>query len=387
MISPELLQYVESALKSGSSEEDIRHALLGAGWRAEDIGAAFVTVRAAKDQGAQPLQQKPPQSAAQTPAERAMMSDEQSAMPKRSVLSEVAPRTQTPAQSPIQVVSQTKPEPQPKPTMSAEMAVMQMGRRSRRKFVSAIVAVVVVLLVSGGVLFAYTQHYWPFAAQAPQDVVINTPPPPPEAPDPLKVFGDAFASRDYKVTLSGKVSYVSQSTSSKTSLSAEFAPENFALYRNGVLAWLSEKKTGEVLMISSSTLYLVDNKAKTYSNIADPKVDPLLADMYRDIFKSASPIDGLLGIRQDENIHWTKGNENEWEAKITTRFFSVAPLDLSEPVWVKINLHTPDNLINTLSMKFAELEPWQDIVVTYEPVDNLDELVVLPKGYKETTLK
>lgn len=387
-MSQELLQYVEAALKGGSSEDEIRKVLLNAGWRAEDIGAAFVTVRAAKDLGAPPMSPVSPQPAAQMPVEKTMPAT-RPAEPKRSVLPEVAPRTQTPAQSPIQVISQTKPEPQAqiRPTMSAEMAVMQMGRRSRRKFTSAILVVVLVLLVSGGGIFAYTQHYWPFAAEVPQDLAGETPPPPPVIVDPLGLFADAFGKANYRVGFSGKVSYASNTTSSKTEFSMEFYPESFGLYRSGALVSVSEEKTGNVLMMVSSTLYVVDNKAKTYSNIDTANASSVVANLFRTIFTSASPIGALLKIHKDENVAWTKSGENEWHAKLAKNFLIFPVPDASRPIGIKIVLDPQSNLIATLSMRFDDAAPWQDVAITYETIDDIGGLLVFPKGYKETTLK
>jgi len=169
MVTKELLSYLENSLKGGYQEDDLRKALIGAGWNPQDVAEGFVAL---KTKAATPVAPaSAPQTASQSPAQSSSVS------PARSV--------QSPATT--QILTRLAPT-------RAAGTPFGAPPHSRRKLVTALI-VIVLLLLGGGGWFAYAQGYLAFlspdARYKPEELMAQLVP---------KTFDISSAS--YKVSFS-----------------------------------------------------------------------------------------------------------------------------------------------------------------------------------------
>ncbi len=398
MVAKELLDYIENTLKDGFPEEDIKRTLVDAGWRREDVIAAFVTVKGAKvppvvppvvPPSARPPEQKPvnyASSGAESP---------QSLLKERPSGSGAYSPSPAPFFSPktADVIFEKKPaEPQisssrvstelPLRKSLSDLAAAKHKSRTKGMVISIVVAVV--LLFGGGTLFAYMQGYWPFAAPAPQEIVNNVPPPPPEIADPIQAFRTAFGAQDYKVTLSGILAFEQKLKSGTSTLEVKFASDRFSAYQKGVPVFVADSKKS-IGMIDGH-LTLLAHQAKTYSLVDDPKASPAVAATIRGLFDKASPVYNLIAPSSSP-VLWEKDGELVWFAKFNATSSPVMPLPSgATSTEIRIVLDRESNLIQTISVRMSEADVWQDAQVTYEILPAVGDLLAIPPEYKQVKL-
>lgn len=161
MASKELIDYIKQTLGQGFPEEQIRKELLGAGWLLGDINEAFGSVKS------------PAQAQTQPPS--------QIRSPQTSVYPSNQPIQVNKSQPTASPISDTKRDPLSNPflsTPSTSQPVNQSSdttfsapKKSKLGLIIAIIAIVVIL--GGGVAYAYTQKLWFFAPSVSDEQLIG----------------------------------------------------------------------------------------------------------------------------------------------------------------------------------------------------------------------
>ncbi|MFA6354575.1 MAG: hypothetical protein WCX12_02750 [Candidatus Paceibacterota bacterium] len=159
MASKELIDYIKQTLSQGFPEEQIRKELLGAGWLLGDINEAFGSVKS-------PTQTQPPS---------------QIRSPQTSVYPSNQPIQVNKSQPTASPISDTKRDPLSSPflsTPSTNQPVNQFSntafntpKKSKLGLIIAIIAVV--LILGGGVAYAYTQKLWFFAPSVSDEQLVG----------------------------------------------------------------------------------------------------------------------------------------------------------------------------------------------------------------------
>src|SRR5882724_3393727 len=149
MVTKELITYLENSLKGGYGEEDLRKALITAGWNPQDVAEGFATLK-----GGAPLT-SPTQPPAQT-----------------------APKIQTAPSINPPILTRLAPT---QPLIMAKTATA----KPRRGWMMRVMIIVLLLILGGGGYVAYQRYF----KVPPPSVAVVTPPPqlPPPIPERIQL--------------------------------------------------------------------------------------------------------------------------------------------------------------------------------------------------------
>lgn len=203
--------------------------------------------------------------------------------------------------------------------------------------------------------------------------------------DPMKAFSAALSSANYKVSTSGKFENKKQEDSGTQTESLDLNNGFIYLQNSSILR--VEKPKDETNLQELETVIIKDNKGfilnaekKSYV-VVDPSEE--LGKWYLNAANASFPPLSLLEDSQKGAISWEKSGNNQWQ----TEWKWKTPFDPKGiPVKVKIFLHPTTYLIDTVSMKFEDSQPWQDATFRYEKVEDIENLLKIPPEYKEEKL-
>lgn len=199
---------------------------------------------------------------------------------------------------------------------------------------------------------------------------------------PLKQFISNFSNNSYKITNSGNPGNINLKFSiKKEDWSAVFLVKDKIYYTNNGNVFRLESTTVNGANINKNgTYFRVNYREKTYNRMDLAKQGKLINLTYDDNFL----LGRLLKEEQSKKLLWTSMGNNEW---VTDWKFEAKREPKSE--WItfkmKIFIDPNTNLVNTISLKVNDNDPWQDSFYKYEQISNIDELLTIPSDFKDTT--
>lgn len=144
------------------------------------------------------------------------------------------------------------------------------------------------------------------------------------------------------------------------------------LLPDGIYALLPEKKS-------------FANTTKPASSLGLPINDALI------YFKYSFPLFQLIEGRPDWQqpkepkliqSDWRQIGKLEWESETIFRFNEIETVT-RDPIQTKIIFSNNYETIETLSIKYPDEASWQTLNFAYESIDDLDNLLIIPKDYTE----
>ncbi len=79
---------------------------------------------------------------------------------------------------------------------------------------------------------------------------------------------------------------------------------------------------------------------------------------------------------------WRQTGKQEWESETIFRFNEIETVN-RDPISSKVVFSHNYETVESLSIKYSEEASWQTLNFTYENIDNLDNLLTIPKDYTE----
>lgn len=213
--------------------------------------------------------------------------------------------------------------------------------------------------------------------------------------NPMTLFRTALASVDVKVLSNGTIETkkltersaqsngTEESAVSLTSSSSLDLNNGVFYVQKGAVVRLdnTDRQQTENTFTKDSKFYIVNTGKKTYTVVHS---SDSVGQFYSGLFPATFPLLSLADDTQQGTVVWKNTSSNEWVANWKWK----SPLDsVDNPVQVKIILDPPTHLVTTLSMKFEDSQPWQDVTFAYEKIDTLDTLLIIPADYKEEPLE
>ncbi|MDD2822477.1 MAG: hypothetical protein PHQ59_00155 [Candidatus Daviesbacteria bacterium] len=211
-----------------------------------------------------------------------------------------------------------------------------------------------------------------------------TPSSPPQATDLITTFAAVFKAADYKIYTSGKIEFQTQQTDTTGkvvgSSTIRYDADRGIFYTQmGSLVRGEVNSIGkqQILMFKDNQVYIFDSSKKEYIK---EDLNGEMGKFYWSLAKAGLP---LLGLIEDTSSKtWQLIGDNEWQSDTTYK----TPLDAKGlSVKIKITFDKNSGLINTLSYRINDTDTWQTITFVYEKITNINQYLVLPTGYKETT--